>query len=185
MHARLEGNGKATMDNLLDELARRLHQNKPQLRAVLQEFMDVVADELAQGKHVQVGGLGGLRMTLSCPPGITDPDDVRGGSISVKSLQFTPEPDLIKHLKANTVFRRNRYKKNLNDDLDLVLGVVREYFADPDNKGKAISSKILAARLGLTKERASERLRELVTMGVLVNPSVDPHHPMYLPGEKL
>ena len=185
MHARLADNGKVGMENMLDLLSRRTKLDVPSLRAVLENFTDIVSDELAQGKFVQIGGLGGFQMTLSCPDHIKTPEDVRGGSISVKSVEYRPDKQLLKELRRNATFRRTRYKKNLNDDWQLVLDTVRQYFADPENKGKAISTKILSSRLDLTAKRASERLHELVAQGILINPSTDPHHPMYLAGPKL
>lgn len=185
MHARLADNGRESMKNILEELADRTNLELPSLRGILENFTDIVADELAQGKFVQIGGLGGFQMTLSCPDHVKTPEDVRGGSIGVKSVEYRPDKQLLKELRHNTTFRRTRYKKNLNDDWQLVLDTVRRYFAAPENKGKAISTKILSSRLELTPKRASERLHELVAQGILINPSTDPHHPMYMAGPKL
>jgi len=185
MHARLEGNGKEDMDDLLDELSKRMKRDIPPLRAVVDTFMEIVADELVKGKFVQIDRLGGFRMTLSCPAGIKKPEDVRGGSIGVKGVEYRPDKDLVKDLRSNASFLRTRTKKNVNDDLDIVITCVQNYFAEPSHAGKAISTKILASRIGLTPKRASERMHELVTRGYLINPSTDPHHPMYLPGPKI
>lgn len=185
MHARLADNGKKSMEAMLELLSRRTKLDVPSLRAVLENFTDIVADELAQGKFVQIGGLGGFQMTLSCPDHVKSPEDVRGGSIGVKSVEYRPDRKLLKALKQSTIFRRTRSKKNPNDDWQLILDTVRQYFAAPENDGKAISTKILSSRLDLTPKRASERLHELVAQGYLTNPSTDPHHPMYLAGPKL
>lgn len=185
MHARLADNGKESMEDMLELLSRRTKLDVPSLRAVLENFTDIVGNELAQGKFVQINGLGGFRMTLSCPGHVKSPEDVRGGSIGVKSVEFRPDKQLLKDLRQSTTFRRTRNKKNQNDDQQEVLTTVRQYFANPDNKGKAISTKILSCLLNLTPKRASERLHELVAKGILINPSTDPHHPMYLAGPKL
>ena len=185
MHARLADNGRESMENILEELADSAKLNLPSVRGILENFTNIVADKLAQGKFVQIGGLGCFQMTLDCPDHVKTPEDVRGGSIGVKSVEFRPDKQLLKDLRHNTTFRRTRYKKNLNDDWQLVLDTVRQYFAAPENKGKAISTKILSCRLELTPKRASERLHELVAQGYLINPSTDPHHPMYMAGPKL
>lgn len=185
MHARLEGNGKEDMEDLLEELSKRMKRDIPPLRAVVDTFMEIVADELAKGKFVQIDRLGGFRMTLSCPPKIKRPEDVRGGSISVKGLEYRPDKELVKDLRASATFRRTTVKKNVNDDMDTIIDCIRNYFADPNNVGKAISTKIVASRMDLTPKRASERMHELVARGYLVNPSPDPHHPLYLAGEKI
>lgn len=185
MHARLADNGKESMEDMLELLSRRTKLDVPSLRAVLENFTDIVGNELAQGKFVQINGLGGFRMTLSCPGHVKSPEDVRGGSIGVKSVEYRPDKQLLKELRQNATFRRTRNKKNQNDEWPLVVDTVRQYFADPENAGKAISTKILSSRLDLTPKRASERLHELVARGYLTNPSTDPHHPMYMAGEAL
>lgn len=185
MHPRLTDNGKADLEDLIHQMAKRSSMTEAQLQAIVTDFLDTVGDELAQGKHVYVRGLGGFRFIPQCPPGIKDPDDVRAGNISVKGVEYKPDTELVKDLQTHVTFRRSRYKKNVNDDLQLIMEVVHKHFDVPEEDKKAISAIHLRQSLGLTSKRAGERLQELAERGILVNRSANRKQPLYMPGPKM
>lgn len=184
MHARLVTRNRSDLAKLAHELSQRLRQSENVMLATLEEFVSLVGQRLGEGEHVQIDGLGGFQITLQCPEKIKNPEDVHGSSIKVKSVQYRPDVKLVKKLRAETKLRRSQAKRNENNTMELVLEAVREYFGDPSNTGKGISSRHLADALHITRQTASDRLHELVSMKFLVNVSPDVRHPIYLVGPR-
>lgn len=184
MHARLVTRNRSDLAKLAHELSQRVNQKESMLHGALKEFIRLVDERLGQGEHVQIDGLGGFQITLQCPAKVKNPEDVHGSSIKVKSVQYRPDVKLVKRLQAETKLRRSQAKRNQNNTMELVLEAVREYFGDPSNTGKGISSRHLADALHITRQSASDRLHELVSMKFLVNVSPDVRHPIYLVGPR-
>lgn len=184
MHARLVIKNKIDLKGLIHDLAERTKNNENALSGIIADFIDVIQSKIGKGYHVQVDGLGGFRLSLSCPPGVKEPEDVRGNSITVKSIDYYPDVKLVNDLKIHTKFRRSPYKKNLNSDMSLVIEEVRAYFSDPTNHGHGITSRHLKDALKITRQMASDRLHELVSRGFLISVSPDIRHPLYMPGPK-
>lgn len=184
MHARLVIKNKVNLKGLVHDLAQRVRENEHVVGGVVEEFIKLLGDRIGNGEHVQVDGLGGFHLSLECPPGVKDPKDIRGNSITVRSIEYRPDKSLVDHLKTHTKFRRSPYKKNLNSDMNLVIEEVRAYFNDPTNRGNGITSRHLKDALHITRQCASDRLHELVERGFLISVSPDIHHPLYMPGPK-
>lgn len=183
MHAVPVDNGKIGLQDLLDEMARVYHQPVPQSRAMMEEFLTILAAHLAHGQYVNIDGLGGLQVTLKCPPGIKSPDDVRGERISVKGLSFKPDVQLINHLRSATEFRKDRYKKTrITDDELLISYLQRRFFVDGC---KTVSSKHLKMDLSYSSKTASTSLRRMMEQKYLINMSEDVRHPNYVKGPRL
>lgn len=183
-HARPKNNRKCDLDEICREVARGNMLSEPQIKATTQEVIHAIMLHLSEGENVNINGLGEFQITLSCPA-TRHPEEIRAGSIDVKSVKYKPSKKLVDNLKLRTTFERTHANTTTIDKSESLLPTIIEYFQNPENGGKAITSRYLHFKLRITIQKASDMLHELVTKGYLLNPSTDVHHPMYIKGERL
>lgn len=183
-HARPMNNRKCDIDDICHEVAKNNILSETQIKATAQEIINVVMRRLSDGENVHLNGLGEFQITLSCPR-TRHPEEIRAGSIDVKSVKYKPSRKLVSGLKRNTTFERTHAYNTKIDKCESLLPIIVEYFKNPANEGKAITSRYLNRTVHITVQKASDMLHELVTKGYLRNPSTDVHHPMYIEGERL
>ncbi len=184
-HARPMNNGKADLDDICLQLVKGSGNTVDDIKAKIKNFIAELGCQLSEGKSVHIEGLGEFQMSLSCPPGTRHPEAIRAGSISVKGVTFKPSKQLVQVLRRDATFERTHVVSSSIQHCDVLLPLVKEYFADPANEDKAITSRYLAARASITPKKASEMLHEMVERKYLRNLSPDTHHPLYFPTERL
>lgn len=183
-HARPKNNGRTDLQHICHEVAMGSTLSETQINAMTQEVIRMMMTHLSEGESVHFDGLGDFQITLSCPH-TRHPEEVRAGSISVKSIAYKPSKALVEELRLKTKFERTHSYTTTVDKSEALLPTIIEYFKDEKNAGKAITSRYLSCTLHITVQKASDMLHELVTKGYLRNPSTDVHHPMYIEGERL
>lgn len=184
-HARPMNNGKADLDYICQQLQKGSGSTVSTIRAGIENFIAELGRQLCEGKSVHIDGLGEFQMTLACPPGTRHPESIRAGSISVKGVAYKPSKQLVLGLKSKAEFERTHVQSTAIQHCESLLPAVVEYFTDPANEGKAITSRYLADRANITPKKASDMLHEMVQKKYLVNLSPDVHHPLYFPTERL
>lgn len=186
MHPRAVDNGKTDLKGIIRKMSANSTLSQAQLQAVVQDLLDTVASELAEGKNVHINGLGEFKIALQCPPGIRDASEVRAERISVRGVSYKVDAGLKNALQSSTRFQRTT-PVNLSQPLttERALELARGFFADPANKMRGLTSRIFARLANVNQQRASDMLHMLEATKHLANPSYDVHHPVYMPGEKL
>lgn len=183
-HARPKNNRKCDLDDICREVGKSHIQSETLIKATAQEIINAIMRHLSEGEHVHINGLGEFQITLDCPR-TRHPEEIRAGSIEVKSVKYKPSKKLVSDLKFRTTFERTHaYTINI-DKCESLLPTIIEYFDNPANEGKAITSRYLNRTVHITIQKASDMLHELVLKGYLRNPSPDVHHPLYIEGERL
>jgi len=184
-HARPMNNGKTDLNRICLDMNRGYPGSAEDVKAVIKNFVAEVERHLGLGENVHIDGLGDFQVTLACPPKTKHPEDIRAGSIMVKSVAYKPSKQLVNDLRRETSFERTHAATSNIQHCEALLPAVIEYFTDPANKGKAITSRYLADKACVSVQKASDMLHEMVAKGYLRNPSPDVHHPMYIEDEKL
>lgn len=180
-HARPASTSNLSIEKLLKETAKHSVFSEDELRTALGSILDTMKQHLAEGHHIQIPGLGGFQVSLSCPETRT-PQSTRSGSVSIKSVSYQPDKKLIADLRSKAEFKRVKYKKHsLNDgDIESVKENLRIFF----QTNRYVTRKDMETHCFLTYSTAARRLKDLVEMGILTQVSRDPHHPFYelIPG---
>lgn len=150
--------------------------SESQLATALDIVMETVKRHLTEGDHVQIPGLGGFQVSLSCPETRT-PDATRAGSIKVKSVTYKPDNQLMRGIREKAVIQRVKFKKHSfrGGDMDSVMEHLREYF----KTNRYITRKEMEEHCFLTRSTAINRLAKLVKDGILTRAGSDVHHPFY------
>jgi predicted histone-like DNA-binding protein len=91
--------GEKTLAGLTREIEKRSTVSGADIRAVLYSLVDVMQDELADGKTVRLGELGSLRVSISSE-GKETPDLVNASAIRGAKVIFSPGKDLRNMLKT-------------------------------------------------------------------------------------
>lgn len=175
-HARPTSNNIIKIDKLLKEAAKKTVYNEEDMKTVLTTLMDVVESHLAEGDHVQIPGLGGFQVSLKCPE-TRSPKDTRSGSVSIKSVSYTPDRQMVKSLREKSEIKRSKLKSHsfCDGDMDAILKHLRAYF----QTNRYLTRKDMETHCLLTQSTANRKIKELEEQGILVNVSHDNHHPLY------
>lgn len=175
-HARPSNNNSVGIEKLLKEAAERSVYSKDQLKTVLVTVLDVVQRHLTEGEHVQIPGLGGFQVSLSCPETRT-PQSTRSGSVTVKSISYRPDKKLVKEIRENAKIQKSKTKIHSfrDGEMDAILQHLDIFF----QSNRYLTRRDMETHCFLTRSTATRKLNQLVEMGVLVNVSRDRMHPLY------
>ncbi len=175
-HARPTSNSIVRIEKLLEEASKKSVYSEDELKTALATLLDVVENHLAEGDHVQIPGLGGFQVSLKCPETRT-PQATRSGSVSIKSVSYTPERQLVNSLRSKAVIRKSKHKTHSfrDGDMDSVMQHLRVYFQN----NRYLTRKDMETHCFLTQSTANRKIKELVEQGVLLNVNHDTHHPLY------
>lgn len=175
-HARPTSNSIVRFDKLLKEAAKKSVYSEEDLKTAMTTLLDVVENHLAEGDHVQIPGLGGFQVSLKCPETRT-PQATRSGSVSIKSVSYTPERQLVKSLRTKAVIKKAKQKSHSfrDGDMDSIMEHLQAYF----QTNRYLTRKDMETHCFLTQSTANRKIKELVELGVLQNVSSDTHHPLY------
>lgn len=164
-HARSVVTGKMSTQDLVRAIARRNAFKEGVVTGVLIALEEAVRDALAEGKSVQLDGIGAFRISAKSPS-VRDKHEIRAESIEFKGVVYKADNKLLKKLRS-TKFLRTKYSRCSEEISEIeVDGLLMEFFKDHD----CITTKEMQQLCGLSNTTALRRLQERVKEGKLTHP---------------
>ena len=164
-HARSVVTGKMSTQHLVRTIAQRSAFKESVVTGVLLALEDVLSESLAEGKSVQLDGVGAFRISAKSPS-VRDRREIRAESIEFKGVVYKADKKLLKKL-STTKFLRTKYSHCSVDISDIEIdGLLTEHFKEHDY----ITTKELEQICGLSNATALRRLKERVNEGKLAHP---------------
>ncbi len=164
-HARSVVTGKTSTKDLIRTISKRSAFKEGVVTGVLIALEEVLRDELAAGKSVQLDGVGAFRISAKSPS-VRDRHEIRAESIEFKGVVYKADKQLLKKL-SGTKFMRTKYSQCSNEINEIEIdGLLMEYFKEHDY----ITTKEMQQICGLSNATALRRLKERVKVGKLSHP---------------
>ena len=164
-HARSVVTGKMTTRDLVHTIAQRSAFKEGVVTGVLIGLEEALREALAEGKSVQLDGVGAFRISAKSPS-VRDKHEIRAESIEFKGVVYKADTKLLRKL-STTKFLRTKYSHCSNDISDIEIdGLLMEYFKEHDY----ITTKEMQTLCGLSNATALRRLKERVKEGKLTHP---------------
>ena len=164
-HARSVVTGKTSTKDLIRTISKRSAFKEGVVTGVLIALEEVLRDELATGKSVQLDGVGAFRISAKSPS-VRDRHEIRAESIEFKGVVYKADKQLLKKL-SGTKFMRTKYSQCYNEISEIEIdGLLMEYFKEHDY----ITRKEMQQLCGLSNATALRRLKERVKEGKLSHP---------------
>ena len=164
-HARSVVTGKTSTKDLIRTISKRSAFKEGVVTGVLIALEEVLRDELAAGKSVQLDGVGAFRISAKSPS-VRDRHEIRAESIEFKGVVYKADKQLLKKL-SGTKFMRTKYSQCSNEISEIEIdGLLMEYFKEHDY----ITTKEMQQICGLSNATALRRLKERVKEGKLSHP---------------
>ena len=164
-HARAVVTGKTSTKDLIRTISKRSAFKEGVVTGVLIALEEVLRDELAAGKSVQLDGVGAFRISAKSPS-VRDRHEIRAESIEFKGVVYKADKQLLKKL-SGTKFMRTKYSQCSNEISEIEIdGLLMEYFKEHDY----ITTKEMQQLCGLSNATALRRLKERVKAGKLSHP---------------
>lgn len=162
-------------DELADEIAYATSLTRGDVRSALCSLVESIAGKLAGGHKVRIDELGLLEVRLTTPKEDLQAEDKVAKKIRVRTIAFTPAPQLMRKL-SHVSFQRTKHPRTLRTVLrgEALLEQLRAHFRAHDLASRADIGAI--ARCGKTV--ALGLVRSLVADGYITNIS-DSRHPLY------
>lgn len=174
-HARSVVTGKMSTQDLIREITHRSAFKEGVVTGVLIALEEALQASLAEGKSVQLDGVGAFRISAKSPS-VRDRREIRAESIEFKGVVYTADKKLLKKLSA-TKFMRTKYSQCSEDVSDIEIdGLLMEYFKEHEY----ITTKEMQHLCGLSNGTALRRLKERVKEGKLSHPG-HMRAPFYFP----
>ena len=164
-HARSVVTGKVDTQDLVRIIAQRSAFKEGVVTGVLVSLEDVLSELLADGKSVQLDGVGAFRISAKSPS-VRDRHEIRSESIEFKGVVYKADKKLLKKLSV-TKFLRTKDSHCSVDISDIEIDdFLTEYFKEHD----FITTKELEQLCGLSNATALRRLKDRVNEGKLTHP---------------
>ncbi|MBE6274154.1 MAG: DNA-binding protein [Bacteroides sp.] len=164
-HARSVVTGKTSTKDLIRTISKRSAFKEGVVTGVLIALEEVLRDELAAGKSVQLDGVGAFRISAKSPS-VRDRHEIRAESIEFKGVVYKADKQLLKKL-SGTKFMRTKYSQCSNEISEIEIdGLLMDYFKEHDY----ITTKEMQQICGLSNATALRRLKERVKAGKLSHP---------------
>ena len=164
-HARSVVTGKVDTQDLVRIIAQRSAFKESVVTGVLVGLKDVLSELLADGKSIQLDGVGAFRISAKSPS-VRDRHEIRSESIEFKGVVYKADKKLLRKLSA-TKFLRTKDSHCSEDISEIeIYGVLKEYFKEHDY----ITTKELEQLCGLSNATALRRLKDRVKEGKLTHP---------------
>ena len=164
-HARSVVTGKMTTRDLVHTIAQRSAFKEGVVTGVLIGLEEALREALAEGKSVQLDGVGAFRISAKSPS-VRDKHEIRAESIEFKGVVYKADSKLLRKLKT-TKFMRTKYSQCSDEISEIEIdGLLMEYFKDHDY----ITTKEMQTLCGLSNATALRRLKDRVKEGKLTHP---------------
>ena len=130
-HARSVVTGKTSTKDLIRTISKRSAFKEGVVTGVRIALEEVLRDELATGKSVQLDGVGAFRISAKSPS-VRDRHEIRAESIEFKGVVYKADKQLLKKL-SGTKFMRTKYSQCSNEISEIEIdGLLMEYFKEHD-----------------------------------------------------
>lgn len=179
-HARVVGGTTVGLDSLVSRIQQRCTLSKGDITAAVDELSTELVNELSNGNHVYLPGIGYFSLSLSAPKNAC-PEQTHNQHIQVKKVEFRADQHLKDALKERATFRRSPLKHH---SAVLSEEEIERKLCDTFNEVPYLSRPDFAKLTGLTRMTAQRQLDRFVEAGKMVKKG-SPHFPMYLPTKKL
>ena len=164
-HARSVVTGKVDTQDLVRIIAQRSAFKEGVVTGVLVSLKDVLSELLADGKSVQLDGVGAFRISAKSPS-VRDRHEIRSESIEFKGVVYKADKKLLRKLSA-TKFLRTKNSQCSEEISEIEIdGLLREYFKEHDY----ITTKEMQQLCKLSNATALRRLQARVKEGKLSHP---------------
>ena len=164
-HARSVVTGKMNTRDLIQDITKRSAFKEGIVAGVMMALEEVLCDSLAEGKSVQLDGVGAFRISAKSPS-VRDRHEIRAESIRLKGVVYTADRKLLKKLKG-VKFVRTKYSRCSEEISEMEIdGLLMEFFKEHDY----ITTKEMQQLCGLSNATALRRLQERVKAGTLTHP---------------
>ena len=164
-HARSVVTGKVSTHDLIHTITQRSAFKEGVVTGVLIALEEVLRDALAEGKSVQLDGVGAFRISAKSPS-VRDRHEIRAESIEFKGVVYKADKKLLRKL-SGTKFLRTKYSQCSEDISEIEIdGILMEHFKEHDY----ITTKELQVLCGLSNATALRRLKDRVKEGKLTHP---------------
>ena len=164
-HARSVVTGKMSTRDLIKTIAQRSAFKEGVVTGVLISLEETLRQALAEGKSVQIDGIGAFRISAKSPS-VRDRHEIRAESIEFKGVVYKADTQLLKKL-SDTKFLRTKYSKCSEEVSEIEIdGLLTEYFKEHDY----ITTKEMQQLCGLSNATALRRLQQRVKEGTLTHP---------------
>lgn len=166
IYPRIRMNGVTSTAELQQYIQQACTLTEGDVAAVLASLSHFVARELANGKAVQLDGLGTVVPVLGCTETVTPETKLKSTKVRLKSIRFRPDKALMRHMGALRVkqlgLNNPARTQPTNDEVE---AVVRAYLAE----NLFLRRSTLQSLCPLSRTAAITQLRRLCEAGVLVN----------------
>ena len=164
-HARSVVTGKTRTRDLIRTITQRSAFKEGVVTGVLIALEEAIRDALAEGRSVQLDGVGAFRISAKSPS-VRDRHEIRAESIKFKGVVYKADKKLLKKL-SGTKFLRTKYSQCSEDISEIEIdGILMEHFKEHDY----ITTKELQVLCGLSNATALRRLKDRVKEGKLTHP---------------
>ena len=164
-HARSVVTDKMNTRELIHTITQRNAFKEGVVTGVLIALEEVLRDALAEGKSVQLDGVGAFRISAKSPS-VRDRHEIRAESIEFKGVVYKADKKLLRKL-SGTKFLRTKYSQCSEDISEIEIdGILMEHFKEHDY----ITTKELQVLCGLSNATALRRLKNRVKEGKLTHP---------------
>lgn len=179
-HVRMVPNPPMSSKTIEKRIETRCTLTATDVKATLSALTDIMKEELLNGRRVHLPGIGYFYLTLKGTPRDNDAENmrkVRAPQVTIKSVSFRPEKELIEDMKAAAEFCPPNDKRHSCKQTDIGLtDILTEYFAGHEELDRPVFEKLC----GFGRSTALRRLKQLVTEGKLINAG-NRHAPRYRP----
>ena len=160
---RLTNNGVTDLETLSRQVAKRLPFTRGMVEGVFLDLVDEIMSELAQGKTVDLNGLGTLRLAVGTEGDVTVSTKNRSEMVVVKGVHFAASSDLVSGIGHPVFTTVEGNDIGVCPSVEALAGPVQEYLAAHGS----ITRKVFQEQFGLGKSVALERLAAFQKMGIL------------------
>lgn len=162
-HARVVlGNPKSDKE-LIETINKRCTLTPSDIKGVLTALSDFIKDEMLEGHRVHLEGIGYLYPVITMNKEKNE-KKIISQDITVKSISFRAEKEIINELKSKAEFclskRKNHSATYSDEDISITL---RKYF----EKNEEIDRATFQQLFSLTKSTSFKVLKRAIDMGII------------------
>ena len=160
-YARVVGGKTVEMDTIVPHIQQRCTLAKGDVTAVVDELGVEIVNQLCEGNHVYLPGIGYFSLSLSAPQDAS-PDVTHSQQIHVKKIEFRADQQLKEAVKEKANFKRSQVKNHstmLSDEE--IEHLLRKTFRETPY----LSRPEFCALTGLSRMTAQRHLDQLVEAG--------------------
>ncbi len=155
-----------TDKQMIERIAKHSCLGEGEVSAVLMRLRDIIEEDLQEGRRVNIPEVGYLSLSADLDMDEQKPDNkVRADYVSVKSIKFRPNADLLKQVKRRTHFEKSAYtSRSYPFSEELLKEKIKEYL----KTNRTINRRTLEFEFHIRRQTALNWLKKLVDSGFLV-----------------